>query len=179
MRPERLGRGYVQVYTGDGKGKTTAALGLALRAAGHGLKVAIYQFMKGGGEPGEVEGIRMLSPYVEIFRSGRDSFVDRKRPDPEDSRLASLQWERAKEAIAGRKADIVILDEINCAMDFGLLPVAEVLDAVRNKPADLELVLTGRGAPGEIVKAADLVTEMLPIKHYNAQGVGARAGIER
>lgn len=166
------------MYTGDGKGKTTAALGLALRAAGHGLKVAIYQFMKGGSGPGEVEGIRMLSPHVEVFRSGRDAFVDRERPDPEDARLAALQWDRAKAAISGRTADIVILDEINCAMDYGLLPVAEVLDAVRNKPCDLELVLTGRGAPWEIVEAADLVTEMLPIKHYYAQGVGARPGIE-
>jgi cob(I)alamin adenosyltransferase len=179
MRPARLGRGYVQVYTGDGKGKTTAALGAAMRAAGHGLKVSIFQFMKGRIEYGEIEGARMLSPYVEIFQAGRETFVDRKNPDAEDIRLALHGWELAKDAIRGKKADIIILDEINCAMDFGLIPVAEVLEVLKEKPADLELILTGRGAPGEIVEAADLVTEMLAIKHYHARGVEAREGIER
>jgi len=167
------------VYTGNGKGKTTAALGVALRAAGHGLKVSIFQFMKGQIDYGELEGARMLSPYVDIFQAGRDTFVDRRNPDPEDVRLARNGWELVRESIREKKADIVILDEINCAMDFGLIPVAEVLDALRGKPADMEVILTGRGAPVEIVEAADLVTEMLAIKHYYAQGVEAREGIER
>jgi cob(I)alamin adenosyltransferase len=179
MVPGSIGRGYVQVYTGNGKGKTTAALGLALRAAGHGLKVLIVQFMKGQSDYGELEGVRMLSPHVEIRQAGRDAFVDRKSPDPVDRRLARDGWEAAKAAIRDRKADVVILDEINCAMDFGLLPAAEVLEAVRAKPEGMELILTGRGAPAEIVAAADLVTEMREIRHYFRQGVGARVGIER
>jgi cob(I)alamin adenosyltransferase len=179
MRPGDIGKGYVQVYTGDGKGKTTASLGIAVRAAGHGLKVKILQFMKGWIDYGELEGVRMLAPYVEIVQAGRDTFVNRKNPDPEDVRLARQGWELAKEIIAERKADILILDEINCAMDFGLIPVGEVLDAVKGKPDGMELILTGRGAPPEIVDAADLVTEMREIKHYYKAGVDARVGIER
>jgi cob(I)alamin adenosyltransferase len=179
MRPARLGRGYVQVYTGAGKGKTTAALGVAMRAAGHGLKVEIFQFMKGNIEYGELEAARTLSPYVTIRQVGRETFVDRNGTDPEDFRLARQGWEAAKETILGRKADIVVLDEINCAMDYGLLPIAEVLEVLRGKPYDLELILTGRNAPPEVVEAADLVTEMLQIKHYFFEGVESREGIER
>jgi cob(I)alamin adenosyltransferase len=179
MRPGDIGKGYVQVYTGDGKGKTTASLGIAVRAAGHGLKVKILQFMKGWIDYGELEGVRMLAPHVEIVQAGRDTFVNRKNPDPEDVRLARQGWELAKGIIAERKADILILDEINCAMDFGLIPVGEVLDAVKGKPDGMELILTGRGAPPEIVDAADLVTEMREIKHYYKAGVDARVGIER
>ncbi len=166
------------MYTGDGKGKTTAALGSAMRAAGHGLSVSIFQFMKGRIDYGELEGARMLSPFVEIFQAGRETFVDRKDPDPEDIRLARHGWDLAKKAIREKKADVIVLDEINCAMDFGLIPVAEVLEVLKEKPADLELILTGRGAPTEIIETADLVTEMLAIKHYHARGVQAREGIE-
>lgn len=179
MRPGDIGKGYVQVYTGNGKGKTTASLGIAVRAAGHGLKVSILQFMKGWIDYGELEGVRMLAPHVEIVQAGRDTFVNRKNPDPEDVRLARQGWERAKRIIAERKVDILILDEINCAMDFGLIPVGEVLEAVKGKPDGMELILTGRGAPPEIVEAADLVTEMREIKHYYKAGVDARVGIER
>jgi cob(I)alamin adenosyltransferase len=179
MLPGHLGRGYVQVYTGDGKGKTTASLGLAVRAAGHGLKVVIIQFMKGWIDYGELEGVRMLSPYVEIHQAGRDTFVDRKNPDPEDIRLARQGWDLATDVIRERKADILVLDEINCAMDFGLLSVGEVLEAVKGKPDGMELILTGRGAPREIIEAADLVTEMREIKHYYGKGVEARLGVER
>jgi cob(I)alamin adenosyltransferase len=174
-----IGKGYVQVYTGNGKGKTTASLGLALRAAGHGLKTVIIQFMKGWIDYGELAGVRMLAPFVEIHQAGRDTFVNRKSPDPEDVRLARQGFELAKETILSRRADIVVLDEINCAMDFGLLPVAEVLELLRNRPDGMELVLTGRGAPQEIVDAADLVTEMREVKHYYAKGVDARTGVER
>ncbi|MGE5248224.1 MAG: cob(I)yrinic acid a,c-diamide adenosyltransferase [Verrucomicrobiota bacterium] len=179
MEPGRIGRGYLQVYTGNGKGKTTAALGLAVRAAGHGLRVFILQFMKGRIDYGEIEGVRLLSPYVELRQAGRDTFVDPKRPDPEDVRLAREGWEVAKEVIRGKKADIVVLDEVNCAMYFGLLPVAEVLQAVREKPEGMELIFTGRGAPPEILEAADLVTEMREVKHYYGKGVDARPGVER
>ena len=174
-----IGKGYVQVYTGNGKGKTTASLGLAVRAAGHGLKTVIIQFMKGWIDYGELAGVRMLAPHVEIHQAGRDVFVDRKNPHPEDVRLAREGWELAKEVISGRKADIVVLDEVNCAMDFGLLPVGEVLEMIKGKPDGMELVLTGRGAPPEIIAAADLVTEMREIRHYYAKGVDARVGVER
>ena len=179
MEPGRIGEGYVQVYTGNGKGKTTASLGLAVRAAGHGLRVVIIQFMKGWIDYGELAGVRMLAPYVEIHQAGRDTFVNRKNPDPEDVRLAREGFERARETILGRRADIVVLDEINCAVDFGLLPVAEVLELVRSRPEGMELVLTGRGAPPEILDAADLVTEMRDVKHYYEKGVDARTGVER
>jgi cob(I)alamin adenosyltransferase len=174
-----IGKGYVQVYTGSGKGKTTASLGLAVRAAGHGLKTVIIQFMKGWIDYGELAGVRMLSPHVEIHQAGRDTFVNRKNPDPEDIRLAREGWKLASGIISGRKADIVVLDEINCAMDFGLLPVGEVLDAIKAKPDGMELVLTGRGAPPEIIEAADLVTEMREVRHYYSKGVDARVGVER
>ena len=179
MQRGAIGKGYIQVYTGNGKGKTTASLGLAVRAAGHGLKTVIIQFMKGWIDYGELKGVEMLSPLVEIHQAGRDTFVNKKRPDPEDVRLAREGWELAKATVLGRKADIVVLDEINCAVDFGLLPVAEVLDLLRRKPDGMELVLTGRGAAKEILAAADLVTEMREVKHYYAKGVDARVGVER
>jgi len=179
MTRTAIGKGYIQVYTGNGKGKTTASLGLAVRAAGHGLKTVIIQFMKGWIDYGELKGVAMLSPLVTIHQAGRDTFVDRESPDPEDVRLARDGWELAKETILGGKADIVVLDEINCAVDFGLLPVGEVLDLLRRKPDGMEIVLTGRGAPEAIVAAADLVTEMREIKHYYAMGVDARVGVER
>jgi len=179
MTRTAIGKGYIQVYTGTGKGKTTASLGLAVRAAGHGLKTVIIQFMKGWIDYGELKGVAMLSPLVTIHQAGRDTFVDRESPDPEDVRLARDGWELAKETILGGKADIVVLDEINCAVDFGLLPVGEILDLLRRKPDGMEIVLTGRGAPEEIVAAADLVTEMREIKHYYAKGVDARVGVER
>lgn len=179
MTPGILGRGQVQVYTGKGKGKTTAALGLAVRAAGHGLRTVIIQFMKGWIDYGELKGVKMLEPYVEIHQAGRDTFVNRKNPDPEDIRLAREGWELAKNLIGEMKADIFVLDEINCAMDFGLLPVEEVADFLRKKPDGIELVLTGRGAPQAIVEIAGLVTEMKDVKHYYAKGIDARTGIER
>jgi len=177
--PGPLGKGYIQVYTGNGKGKTTAALGLALRAAGHGLRTLVIQFMKGWIDYGELAGARLLAPYVVIRQAGRDTFVNRDDPDPEDRRLARAGWEWAREAILGRAADIVVLDEINCAVDFGLLSAQEVLDVLRRKPDGVEVVLTGRGAPAEFVEAADLVTEMREVKHYYEAGVDARVGVER
>ena len=179
MQPGAIGKGYIQVYTGNGKGKTTAALGLAVRAAGHGLRTQIIQFMKGWIDYGELAGVRMLAPFVEIHQAGRDTFVNRKNPDPEDVRLAQEGWKLAKGIIAGKQADIVVLDEINCAADFGMLPVEEIVEVLRNKPSGMEIILTGRGAPQPVIDAADLVTEMREVKHYYARGVDARVGVER
>ncbi len=179
MKPKTIGKGTIQVYTGNGKGKTTASLGLTVRAAGHGLRSVIIQFMKGWIDYGELRGVEMLSPFVELHQAGRDTFVNRENPDPEDIRLAREGWELAKTTILERKADIVVLDEINCALDFGLLPVSEVLDLLRRKPDGMEIVMTGRGAPEEIIAVADLVTEMKEIKHYYQKGLDARIGIER
>ena len=179
MNPGNVGKGYIQVYTGNGKGKTTAALGLAVRAAGHGLRTVILQFMKGWIDYGELEGVKMLAPYAEIHQAGRDTFVNRKNPDPEDVRMAREGWEKAKRILSEGKADIVVLDEINCAMDFGLIPVEQVVEVLLQRPAGMEIVLTGRGAPAKIVEIADLVTEMREVKHYYAKGVDARVGVER
>lgn len=179
MAPGHLGKGYIQVYTGNGKGKTTASLGLSVRAAGHGLKTVIIQFMKGWIDYGELKGVGMLAPYVEIHQAGRDTFVKRNDPDPEDVRLARDGWDLAKATILGKKADLVVLDEINCAADFGLLPVGEILEVLSRKPDGMEIVLTGRGAPPEFIAIADLVTEMKEIRHYYAKGVDARVGVER
>ena len=172
-------RGYVQVYTGTGKGKTTAALGLCLRAAGHGFRSHIVQFMKGQIDYGELRAVLKLGGLVTITQAGRASFVHKENPDPEDLRLARQALVLAEEVVRRAELDIVVLDEILCALDFKLVTEAEVLDLIRKKPEKLELVLTGRGATEAIISAADLVTEMRAVKHYFDQGVKDRVGIER
>ena len=170
-------RGLVQVYTGNGKGKTTAALGLALRAAGNGLKVLIVQFMKGTAS-GELEAAQRLSPFLTIIKAGREGFIFKGEIDPVDLKLAEEGFLLAKKAIEDREYDIVILDEINMAVDFGLIPLSDLLQLVDSKPVTVELVLTGRNAKPELLEKADLVTEMVERKHYYAKGVPARKGIE-
>jgi cob(I)alamin adenosyltransferase len=174
-----LEQGYIQVYTGDCKGKTTAALGLAFRAVGRGLKVCMIQFMKGGGPYGEHLAAKRLAPDLVIIPTGRAGWVNRENPDPEDIRLAQEALAQARSAVTGGVYDLVILDEVNGAIGFGLLSVGEVLDILRDKPLQVELVLTGRSAPPEIIAAADLVTEMREVKHYYKAGVPARVGIEK
>lgn len=174
-----LEKGYIQVYTGNGKGKTTAALGLALRAAGRGLKVCMIQFMKGGGPYGEHLAAEMLKPYLTIIPTGREGWVKRDNPDPEDVRLAREALRMGREALTGGEYDLVILDEVNGAVSFGLLDVNELLDLMRLKPASVELVLTGRNAHERVMEAADLVTEMREVKHYYKTGVASRIGIEK
>jgi len=174
-----LERGMVQVYTGGGKGKTTAGLGLALRAIGHGLKVFVIQFMKGNIEYGELEVSRWLSPFLTIRQMGRETFVNRQNPDPEDVRLAQEALELARKLVTEGEHDIIILDEINVAVDFGLVDKGEVLRLFEERPPHVELILTGRYAPPEIIEKADLVTEMVEVKHYYRQGVLSREGIEK
>ena len=172
-----LEHGLIQVYTGSGKGKTTAALGLALRAAGHGFKVCIIQFMKGWPDYGELEGVKHL-PGVKLRQFGRAEFVDKENPDPVDVRMAHDALRHAGEVMESGEYDILVLDEINVALDFGLIALEDVLRLLDAKPPTLELVLTGRGAHPELIRRADLVTEMLNIKHPFAEGVEARRGIE-
>jgi cob(I)alamin adenosyltransferase len=170
-------RGLVQVYTGNGKGKTTAAFGQALRALGQGYRVYILQFMKGR-KYGEFLAAERYLPNVTIELTGLDSFVMRDNPAPADIELAKQGLELAKKAIASKRYDMVILDEINVAVDFKLVALADVLDMVRSKPPELDLILTGRYANPEIIALADLVSEVREIKHHYAAGVKDRAGIE-
>ncbi len=175
----KLEQGLIQVYTGNGKGKTTAALGLALRAVGRELKVCMIQFMKGGGPYGEHLAASRLAPFLTIVQTGREGWVNRDNPDPEDKRLAQGALELAGKALTGGEYDLVILDEINGAVAFGLVNVDEVLALMEQKPADVELVLTGRNADERVIAAADLVTEMREIKHYYRKGIPSRLGIEK
>ncbi|MCX7855115.1 MAG: cob(I)yrinic acid a,c-diamide adenosyltransferase [Anaerolineae bacterium] len=171
-------KGYVQVYTGDGKGKTTAALGLALRAAGHGMRTYIGQFMKGQFY-GELEALRD-HPLITVEQYGdANCWVRRDQISPEQVARARQGLERAREAMLSGQYDIVVLDEVNIAIWFGLLTVEEVLAFLDQRPEGVEVVLTGRCAPQELMDRADLVTEMREVKHYYQAGVPARTGIER
>ncbi len=174
-----LGKGYVQVYTGNGKGKTTAALGLSLRAAGRGLKTYIGQFMKGQ-LYGELEAVQMLKDRITIEQYGKDTFIHVQNPPlSEDVTMARQGLEKARQAMFSGKYDIIVLDEINTAHYFHLVTVNEILDFIAVKPDGIELILTGRYAPGELLERADLVTEMTETKHYYVNNVPARDGIER
>ncbi len=177
-RERTLQQGLVQIYTGNGKGKTTASLGLALRAAGHGFKIYVMQFMKGSTVYGELESARRLAPELTIEQVGRDVFVSRSNPDPEDLLMAREAFARARQLVESGDYDLVVLDELNCAVDFGLVPLAEVKEMIRRKAPHTELVMTGRGAHPEVIELADLVTEMREIKHYYNSGQHARTGIE-
>ena len=170
-------KGYVQVYTGNGKGKTTAALGLALRAAGADLKVYIGQFMKKG-KYSELKSLQKLKDNVTVEQFGRARFIRQKIAE-EDRLLARRGFEKIKKIIQNGKYDLVILDEINVALSYGLLSKEKVIGIIKSRPKTQEIVLTGRNAPRDIVKLADLVTEMKEIKHYFSKGVKARTGIEK
>ncbi len=172
-----LERGLVQVYTGEGKGKTTAALGLALRAAGHGLRVEIIQFMKGWPGYGELASIDHL-PTVTIRPFGRSGWVHPDHPEAEDCQRAAEALAHARHVLADKAADLVVLDEVNVALAYGLLELDEVLALLDARPDDVELILTGRGAHPDILERADLVTEMCKIKHPYDRGIQARKGIE-
>lgn len=175
----RLKKSCVHVYTGDGKGKTTASLGLALRALGHGMRVFVIQFMKGNIEYGELEMARRLAPELELRQMGRETFVSRENPDPVDIDWAQRALKLSREVVVSGERDLVVLDEVNVAVDFGLVSVEDVLKLVAQRPPHVELVLTGRYAHEKLLEAADLVTEMRCVKHYYDEGVQARVGIER
>lgn len=175
-----LEHGYIQIYTGDGKGKTTASLGLALRALGHGWKVLIVQFTKGDSATsyGEIASSERFSDCLEVVQFGMDRVAYSHNVCMDDYREAKRGWEFAKNAIASGKYQLIILDEINICTAMNMVKVSEVKEALLKKPENLEIVLTGRYAHPELKALAHLVTEMKPIKHYFDTGVMARQGIE-
>jgi len=170
-------KGYVQVYTGDGKGKTTAALGLAMRAAGAGLKVYVAQFVKGM-KYAELVTLNKLSEHITVKQYGRDCFI-KNDPEEGDIRAAQEGLKEVREIMCSGEYQVVILDEANIATFYNLFTVEDLLDFIRAKPEDVELVITGRRADQRILEAADLVTEMKEIKHYYQNGIQARDGIEK
>ena len=169
-------QGLVQIYTGDGKGKTTAALGLSLRAAGRGLKVFIAQFVKGM-YYGELKALERFAPQITLRQYGRKCFIQ-DEPTEEDVRLAREGWGEIRDIMKQEACDLLILDELGIALYYRLISLEEVIELVRSKPDSVELVLTGRKMPEALYKQADLVTEMREIKHYYNAGVQARKGIE-
>ncbi|MCC6177738.1 MAG: cob(I)yrinic acid a,c-diamide adenosyltransferase [Chloroflexi bacterium] len=175
-------RGLVIVNTGDGKGKTTAALGLTLRAAGNGFRVLVIQFIKGRWKTGETKAIEALAPNVQLVRMGMGFTIERLRdrriPMEEHEEAASRAFERAREVVLSGEYDMVVLDEILGSIKAGLVSLDDVLALIKDKPSRLHLVLTGRGAPPELIEAADLVTEMRAVKHPYTQGIPAQRGIE-
>ena len=170
-------QGYVQVYTGDGKGKTTAALGLAIRAAGAGLRVLFAQFVKGM-EYSELRALARFDDLIEVRQFGRGCFIHGE-PAAEDRAAARDGLREVREAFAGGGFDVVVLDEANIATSLGLITVRELLDVISMRPPNVELVITGRDADPRVIAVADLVTEMREIKHYYREGVQARLGIEK
>jgi cob(I)alamin adenosyltransferase len=172
--------GFIIVYTGNGKGKTTAALGLCVRAVGHGNKVGIIQFIKSDWEYGELIGLKQLSPEIDIQTLGVGciGIMGDDKPMEEHKEAASQAFDAAIKVAKSNKYDILILDEINVAVSLGLISVSQVLELLKNKPVYLNVVLTGRNAPDELIEAADLVTEMKEIKHPFQKGIPARKGID-
>ena len=172
-----MDKGYLQIYTGDGKGKTTAALGLTLRAAGAGFQVLFLQFLKQGNYS-EARALQQFSGKVTHEQYGSGRFV-RGKPSKEDQLAAQKGFERAVAALASGEFDLIVLDEANVALSLDLLPLDPLLAALDNRPAGVEVVLTGRGAPEALLARADLITEMKAVRHYYQQGVKARVGIEK
>ena len=169
-------KGYIQIYTGNGKGKTTAALGLALRAAGAGKKVFFAQFVKGQ-IYSEVKALQMYMPMVEIKQYGLSCFI-RDTPTLADIEMAKEGFKEVSEIILSGKYDIVVLDEANIAIFYKLFSANELIAVLKQKPEETEIIITGRYAAPELIEVADLVTEMLEVKHYYQKGVNARVGIE-
>jgi len=175
--PEPLRRGLVQIFTGDGKGKTSAAIGAVIRALGHGLKVYVGFFMKGGHPSGERNILPQL-PNVTMESFGVGGFVNQANIKPEEKEQAKRGLAAASKAMLSGDYDLVVLDELNLAVAWNLVELDDVLKLIDSKPEGVELILTGRQADSKLVKSADLVTEMLKIKHPYDEGVKAREGIE-
>lgn len=171
-------KGYVHLYTGNGKGKTTAALGMALRAAGYNISSIIIQFMKGQ-EYGELSSVKMLNGLITVEQYGSPDFCRLEDENIRDHYLLARKGvERSREVIVSDEYNIVVLDEIVTAMLFKLVTLDEIISLIKNKAASIELILTGRGATDTLISHCDLVTEMKEIKHYYGNGIPARKGIE-
>jgi cob(I)alamin adenosyltransferase len=173
----KTGKGLVQVFTGNGKGKTTAAVGTIVRAAGHGLKVFLISFMKGNYAYGEYQTLARL-PSVKIAQFGLRQLTSPDAVNPEEKEQAEAALAAARKAVTSGDYDLVVLDEINVAVGYNLIDVEEILNLIRNKPPHVELILTGRYADNKLLEAADLVTEMVKVKHPFDAGIKARKGIE-
>jgi cob(I)alamin adenosyltransferase len=171
-------KGLVLVYTGCGKGKTTAALGLALRAIGHGFRVFMVQFKKGNPSYGEIQAISMYLPNFKVLQSGKNKMSPDGALVDDEVSLVLDGFNKGKEALRSGEYDLVIFDEINVVMDHGQLNVQEVVDMLSERPEHVDVVLTGRNAPEEIINIADLVSEVKEVKHHFQAGVKARAGLE-
>ncbi len=175
-------RGYIQIYTGNGKGKTTASLGLAMRALGRKWKVLLIMFTKGGDNYGELVSFRNLSKDIsnnlKIVQAGLDRIVYSHNKTSEDENAIKKGWELAKKAIKGNKYQLIILDELNIAIDLGIIDIDEVVEVLKNKPKAMEIVLTGRNAHEKAIEVAHLVSKIEPVKHYWDTGIVARKGIE-
>lgn len=182
INPSWEQHGYIQIYTGNGKGKTTASLGLAMRALGRKWKVLIIMFTKGGDNYGELTSFRKLSEEINqnltIVQAGLDRIIYAHNKNSNDEKEIKKGWELAKKAILSNEYQLIILDEINIAIDLDILDVNEVLEVLKNKPKTMEIVLTGRNAHKKVVEIAHLVSEIKPVKHYWNTGVVARKGIE-
>ena len=182
VNPEFSEHGYIQVYTGNGKGKTTASLGLTVRALGRGWKVLVVMFTKGGNNYGELNTFMNLAPVlkqkIKIVQAGLDRIVYSNNISEEDRKVVSDGWTLAKKAILNNEYQMVILDEANIALDLGLIELDDMIQTLKNKPDRMEIVLTGRNAKPEIIEIAHLVSEIQPVKHYWDKGITAREGIE-
>lgn len=172
--------GLIIINTGDGKGKTTAALGICVRAVGYDMKVAVVQFIKGSWHYGELDGIKRLSPNVELFTGGKGfvGIIDDNLPRTEHEKAAEATLKLSEELMLSGKYDILILDELNVALSIGLLDIKDVLKLLDKKPEKMDIVITGRGAFQELIDRADLVTEMKEIKHPYQKGILAQKGID-
>jgi cob(I)alamin adenosyltransferase len=170
-------KGKVHVYTGDGKGKTTAALGLSIRAAGAGLRVFMAQFIKAD-EYSEIKALKRFSDLITVEQFGLGGFIG-GNPSAGDIEAAQKGVTRVKDIISSGQYDVVVLDEANVAVKYKLFSEQDLLDIIDAKSKNLELIITGRGAPAKIIEKADLVTEMKAVKHYFRNGVEARFGIEK
>ena len=174
--------GYIQVYTGNGKGKTTASLGLAMRALGRDWKVLIVMFTKGGNDYGELNTFRQFSPKISenlrIVQAGLDRVIYKANENEKDHKKIKRGWNIVKKAVKNDEYQLIIMDEANIAIDMGILDVDEVIDVLKNKPDEMEIVLTGRNAHPKIIEVAHLVSKIEPIKHYWDKGITARKGIE-
>lgn len=182
INPSWEQHGYIQIYTGNGKGKTTASLGLAMRALGRKWKVLIVMFTKGGDNYGELKSFKNLSDEISnnltIVQAGLDRIVYAHNKSEDDEKEIKQGWEITKKAILNDEYQLIILDEINIAIDLKILDIDEVIEVLKNKPKDMEIVLTGRNAHKKAIEIAHLVSEIKPVKHYWDTGVSARKGIE-